>query len=130
MDQDDQSIKYIALYGFLYLLTVAIIAVLSSIFRTFFFFAITSLIISAYTVTKFVKQNSRPLTPTEKIKIICGASICTLAVNILRELLSASIDGLKGHFFAGQILQLLGIVLIFGTNYIYDSMKKPQKPQF
>lgn len=127
MNQDDQSIKYIALYGLLYFSFFTIIATIASIFRTLFFYTTASFIVAAFTATSFVKHNGRPLTSSEKKRITSGTFICTVAVNFLFAVGDVrSTDNLGACFIARQLIELLGLSMIFGTNYIYDSMKKSQ----
>lgn len=127
-DQEGSVFKYIVLYGSVYLFAYTMITALSSIFRTYIFYAATSLVVAAFTATRFVKKNDRIMTQHEKIKVISGTFICTVLVNFFHTANVIgdyrSIDHLGGFFLVRQLINLFGLWLIFGSNYIYDSLKK------
>mgnify|MGYP001329885150 CR=1 FL=1 len=120
-------IKYIALYTILYAPAYTMLTAVSSIFRTFFGYASIPLIVAVFTALRYAKNNDKALTTIEKAKLILGAFILTVAINIIftAEVIGAlrSIDHLDGDFMLRQVMQLIVISVAFGSNEFHQYLK-------
>lgn len=131
VDSNKYILKLIVLYVGIYLLSYAVTTLLWFIAHTHLRYYAPVLITAAYVATRFIRDNSRAMTPSEKIKIISGTFAGTLIVNILFAVNIAnavrSADHLDGDFLVRQILYLFGLCLLFGSDYFYSYLKKQNK---
>ena len=129
--QERPVFKYLILYGSVYLVAYTMITGFSSVFKIYLGYATIPLLVAVFTAYRYAKTHDSPLSKADKVKFISGAFICTVTINILftAEIIGnlRSVDHLDGEFILRQLMQLVALWFIFGTDYFYSYLKKQYK---
>jgi len=127
-DKEKPVRNYIILYGLVYLVIYSMISGFSSVFKTYLGYATIPALIAVFTASRYAKENDKPPVKIDKIKLISGTFILSLLINILftANVIGEfrSIDHIDGSFVVRQIMQLVVVCFVFGTNSIYSELKK------
>ncbi|HUL00523.1 MAG TPA: ABZJ_00895 family protein [Nitrospirota bacterium] len=128
-EQDISILKYVGLFALVYfILRLAASIFLSMVHAEYYKTVLIIGVSASLSAFRFIEENDRILSKTERTKLIIGTFLCVILINasyLLRERMIFG-DGIGPRFIADQVLDLFILWLVFGP-VSKDIYKRRQK---